>query len=137
MILTMSNTTLLLLRLLINMLSYQNTVPEDKTKHAQESYTCDRCNKTFARRTFRQHWHTHEKHMYSCRTCNKSFYDKSNFKKHNRTHAGDRPFSCVVCNKSFSDPTGLKQHNRNHSCVRLAASSIQRMKCKKNQHLEA
>ena len=42
MILTMSNTTLLLLRLLIIMLSYQNTVPEERMKHAkQKSYTCD------------------------------------------------------------------------------------------------
>jgi hypothetical protein len=58
-------------------------------------------------------------------------------KKDNRIHVADRPFSCVVCSKSFSDLTGLKQHNRSNNYVLQAASSIQRMKCKKNQHLEA
>ena len=98
------------------MFSYQNTVTEQQTAHAEGNhYTCDVCEKTFFRRkTFRMHWLTHEQqYQNTCTLCNKSFYDKSNLKKHQRgLHRGGRLFSCSVCKKSYNDQSALKQHRQ-------------------------
>ena len=80
-VLIMSNTSLILLRWIIIMFSYQNTLTEEQAILAEgNQYTCDVCNKSFAlRTTFRSHWHTHkQKSQCSCNVCDKSFYHKSN-----------------------------------------------------------
>ena len=66
----MSDTTLILLILILIMFSDQNTVTEQQTAHAEgNQYTCDVCEKTFAlRTTFKSHWRTHKQEsQYSCK----------------------------------------------------------------------
>ena len=60
-ILIMSNTSLILLRWIIIMFPYQNTLTQPQTVHAEgNQYTCDVCNKSFFLcTTFSSHWQTH------------------------------------------------------------------------------
>ena len=112
-ILIMSNTSLILLRWIIIMFPYQNTLTQPQTVHAEgNQYTCDVCNKSFFLcTTFSSHWQTHKQQsQYSCDVCDKSFWDKSNLKRHQSLHTGERLFSCCLCNKSYSDQSCLKQH---------------------------
>ena len=84
-ILIVSDTTLILLILILIMCSYQNTVTEQHTARAEgNQYTCDVCKKSFAlSTTFKSHWRTHKQEsQYSSNVSSESFYDKSNLKKH-------------------------------------------------------
>ena len=69
------------------MFSYQNTVTEQQTVHAEgNQYTCDVYKKSFIFSTsFKIHWRTRKQEsQYTCNVCHKSFYDKSNLKKHQK-----------------------------------------------------
>lgn len=48
--------------------------------------------------------------IYTCGTCGQVFKDRSNFKRHERIHTGERPYRCWFCGSSFSQSNTLKQH---------------------------
>ncbi|XP_064121238.1 transcription activator GAGA-like isoform X13 [Macrobrachium nipponense] len=50
--------------------------------------------------------------MYSCSRCPYSCRNRYNFKKHYRTHTGEKPFSCSLCNYTSNDKSNLVRHVR-------------------------
>lgn len=48
---------------------------------------------------------------FQCPMCTKVFVERSSFRLHLRTHAGNVPRHCVICNKSFAEEGEFLQHN--------------------------
>ncbi|XP_015996301.2 zinc finger protein with KRAB and SCAN domains 2 [Rousettus aegyptiacus] len=61
-------------------------------------------------RTTRQKENAHE-----CGVCGKSFGRSRSLARHQRTHAGDKPFRCLDCGQSFNDSSNLGAHQRAHA----------------------
>lgn len=61
-------------------------------------------------RATRQKENTHE-----CGVCGKCFGRSRSLARHQRTHAGDRPFRCLDCGQSFNDSSNLGAHQRAHA----------------------
>ncbi|CAG0889508.1 unnamed protein product [Darwinula stevensoni] len=51
--------------------------------------------------------------FHHCLFCGKQIRDASNFKKHLRTHTGEKPYPCRICGRAFSRSENLKMHMRN------------------------
>lgn len=58
-----------------------------------------------------------------CHICNRKFKKPIDYRRHMRTHTGERPFSCNICSRSFSLRcillTHMKRHNdkkEKHTC---------------------
>ena len=58
----------------------------------------------------------------------KTFSDKSDMKRHELIHSGQRPYACNVCKKTFSVKSDMKIHQLIHSEQRPYARNV----CKKN-----
>lgn len=48
--------------------------------------------------------------VFVCDVCNKTFGHRGNFKKHYRTHTGEKPFVCQVCFKRFAQKVQCQRH---------------------------
>ena len=51
-------------------------------------------------------------YMFSCRICKKKFNDRSNWKRHERLHSGEKPYLCAFCDKRWARLDGLRSHIR-------------------------
>uniref|UniRef100_A0A8C9XPX0 C2H2-type domain-containing protein n=1 Tax=Sander lucioperca TaxID=283035 RepID=A0A8C9XPX0_SANLU len=78
----------------------------------KKTFSCSECGKIFGFKSdFKRHMRTHTgEKPFSCSECGKAFTDSGNQKKHMRTHTGEKPFSCSVCKKSFTRIDGLRSH---------------------------
>ena len=82
---------------------------------------CHICDKYFFHTAFYRHMsvqHPNEdkmKHM--CTKCDKSFIGSGDFKKHERTHTGEKPVRCTKCNKSYSVAYNLKKHTHRREAI--------------------
>ncbi|NXI94930.1 ZN777 protein, partial [Psophia crepitans] len=64
------------------------------------------CQKTFKWKIgLQKHTQIHTKESrvssYICTACGKSFGRHADLVRHQRTHAGERPYKCTECEKSF------------------------------------
>lgn len=53
--------------------------------------------------------------LYKCKACSYTSANKTDLKKHKRSHTAEKPFECKMCNCRFRKNYHLKRHLRGHS----------------------
>ena len=92
-------------------------------------FACERCGQSF-HGVLRMQAHTAKVHSrYMCKHCLNTFSLRCNLRRHERLHAGLKPYSCDVCCKSFARSTDLKIHLARHSIVKCSAGSFTCSRC--------
>ena len=79
-------------------------------------HACEHCGKQLAtKERYRRHIRTHTgEKPFKCTTCEKRFAENGNLNAHMKIHKNDRPFRCSYCNKGFIHNRTLKKHVLNH-----------------------
>ena len=97
---------------------------------SDKELTCKKCGATVHGVSQLQS-HTAKAHSrYMCRHCLNTFSLRCNLRRHERLHAGLKPYSCDVCSKSFARSTDLKIHLARHT-IGTAASPLTCSRCPK------
>ena len=75
-------------------------------------YRCDVCNKQFVHGgDFKKHMRTHSGEKTEvCPTCGKKFGVRGNLTRHMKTHEDIRNFPCPICGKFFTRQEHAKKH---------------------------
>ncbi|XP_026166004.1 zinc finger protein 708-like isoform X1 [Mastacembelus armatus] len=93
--------------------------------HTGERQLCSICGRSF--RCLRNHViskHSHElpanelparDTIITCEICGKRFPNPSQFKVHQRSHTGEKPFHCDICGKSYRLKELLRDHRYTHT----------------------
>nr|XP_046258584.1 zinc finger protein 708-like isoform X2 [Scatophagus argus] len=93
--------------------------------HTGERQLCSICGKSY--RCLKNHViskHSHElpanelptrDSIITCEVCGKKFPNPSQFRVHQRSHTGEKPFHCDICGKSYRLKELLRDHRYTHS----------------------
>ncbi|XP_030604074.1 zinc finger protein 708-like isoform X1 [Archocentrus centrarchus] len=88
--------------------------------HTGERQLCSVCGKSF--RCLKNHIiskHSHElpatDAIISCEVCGKKFPNQSQYRAHQRSHTGEKPFHCDICGKSYRLKELLRDHRYTHT----------------------
>ncbi|XP_031633798.1 zinc finger and SCAN domain-containing protein 21-like [Contarinia nasturtii] len=92
-------------------------IKRHKVTHTNEiPFHCRGCFTGFSQKTDQE---VHEKvcksRRYECHICKKYVTtNKNDFKRHMRTHNGEKPYGCEICMKRFTQKGSLKAHLEYH-----------------------
>ena len=115
-----------------------NKIIKDRESGKVFKYYCEDCFKGFTHcGDYKKHLRSHTgERPYGCHECTKQFSRKGDLATHiSMVHKKERPFLCEVCSKSFSQNSDLLKHSRIHSGEKPYACDFCTKKFARKDHL--
>ncbi|XP_023141447.1 zinc finger protein 135-like isoform X2 [Amphiprion ocellaris] len=96
---------------------HSHELPADELPAGNSIISCDVCGKKFpnlSQYRVHQRSHTGEK-PFHCDICGKSYRLKELLRDHRYTHTGGKPYRCLLCSKTFNLATSFMRHCSIHT----------------------